>query len=147
MAYLERHPMGFARKKLEIPESALYHESPNDLKVALHHVLFGIEKAWRIEQSDLASILHRSPSTISEWKGKGAVSVSTGKPSPNDAQIYELIELYDAVTSLFVRVEDQISWLHTKSLDFGGKSPLQLLKEHSQNLFALRAWVEHLARP
>lgn len=117
--------------------------SRSELKSALYRVLLGIENAWEIEQTDLADILHRSPSTISEWKSKKAVSVSI-HPSPNDVQIYELIELYDSVSSLFVRVEDQIGWLKTKSRDFGGKSPIELLKIQPKNLFALREWVDHL---
>src|SRR4051812_2611584 len=106
--------MRLAQKK--ITASTLLPEgiSNSNLKTALFHVLFGIEKAWQLEQNDLAGILHRSASTISDWKTKKAVSVSP-EPSPNDAQIYELIEFYDSVTSFFVRVEDQVSWLKTAS--------------------------------
>lgn len=119
----------------------------NDLRTALHRVLFGIETTWGLDQNELAGILHRSPSTISDWKGKGSVSVSRENPSPNDTQIFEFVEFYDSVSSLFVRVEDQVGWLKTASSDFGGKSPIELLKNNSKNLFALREWVDHLARP
>jgi hypothetical protein len=139
--------MQFAQKKSAVPINPPQKGAGNDLKTALFHVLFGIEDTWQLEQSDLAGILHRSASTISDWKSKEAISVAPENPSPNDAQIYEFIEFYDSVSSLFVRVEDQLGWLKTQSSDFNGKSPLNLLKEHSKNLYALREWVDHLARP
>ena len=123
------------------------HHPKDDLKTALYRVLFGIERTWGLDQSDLAGILHRRSSTISDWKTNQAVSVSPENPSPNDTQIYEFIEFYDSVSSLFMRVEDQIGWLKTASSDFGGSSPLDLMKTNSKNLFALREWVDHLARP
>ncbi len=138
--------MQFA-KNIKAPVCPSQKGAGNDLKVALFHVLFGIEGNWQLEQNDLAGILHRSPSTISDWKRNESVSVSPENPSPNDAQIYEFIELYDSVSSFFVRVEDQISWLKSISRDFGGKSPIQLMKDHSKNLYALREWIDHLARP
>jgi hypothetical protein len=131
-------------KKKPIPPS---YGANSDLKTALYCVLFGIEETWKLDQSDLAEILHRRSSTISDWKTKQAVSVSPETPSPNDTQIYEFIEFYDSVSSLFVRIEDQIGWLKTPSSEFGGKSPLELLKMNCRNLFALREWIDHLARP
>jgi hypothetical protein len=139
--------MEFGENKIRVPIDTFPRGSGTELKTALFQVLQGIEKTWKIEQSELAAILHRSASTVSDWKTKKAVSVSVDNPSPNDAQIYELIEFYDSVASLFIRVEDQIGWLKTKSQDFGGKSPLELLKIQSKNLFALREWVDHVARP
>jgi hypothetical protein len=135
--------MQLARKQTIPPVQG----SNTDLKTALYRVLFGIENTWRLGQKELAEILHRRPSTISDWKIKEAVSVSPDSPSPNDSQIYEFIEFYDSVSSLFVRVEEQIKWLKTPSIDFGGKSPMELLKISNRNLFVLREWVDHLARP
>jgi hypothetical protein len=131
-------------KKQSLPPA---YAGSNDLKTALYHVLFGIEEAWKLDQTDLAEILHRRSSTISDWKLKGAVSVSPQNPSPNDTQIYEFIEFYDSVSSLFVRIEDQVRWLKTPSEDFGGKSPIDLLKLNNKNLYSLREWVDFLARP
>lgn len=139
--------MQFALKKSAVHSSPPHRGTGNDLKAALFHVLFGIEETWKLEQNDLAGILHRSPSTISDWKNKEEVSVSPERPSPNDAQIYELIEFYDSVSSLFVRVEDQMSWLKSASVDFGNRSPLELLKLTPKNLYVLREWIDHLARP
>lgn len=124
----------------------LKRRSDSDLKTALFQVLCGIEREWQMDQNDLAKILHRSPSTISEWKNKGAVTVSPENPSPNDTQIYEFIEFYDAVNSLFLRIEDQITWLKRPSQDFGGASPFELLKTHTKNLYALREWIDHVGR-
>jgi hypothetical protein len=135
--------MQLARKRPAPPA----HDPSDDLKMALYRVLFGIEGTWGLDQNDLAGILHRRSSTISDWKTNEAVSVSPETPSPNDTQIYEFIEFYDSVSSLFVRIEDQVGWLKTASPDFDGKSPLAYLKLHSKNLFALREWVDHLARP
>ncbi len=58
-----------------------------------------------------------------------------------------VIEFYDSVSSLFVRIEDQVRWLKTPSEDFGGKSPIDLLKLNNKNLYSLREWVDFLARP
>jgi hypothetical protein len=135
--------MQLARKRAAPPA----HGPNDDLKTALNRALFGIGDTWRLDQNDLAAILHRRSSTISDWKTNKAVSVSPENPSPNDTQIYEFIEFYDSVSSLFVRVEDQVGWLKTASPDFGGKSPIELLKINNKNLFALREWVDHLARP
>ncbi len=136
--------MQFARKKTAVPPAR---GKSTPLKTALYQVLFGIEDRWQLGQQELAAILHRSASTISDWKKNEAVAVSQDRPSPNDAQIYEFIELYDSVSSLFVRLEDQIRWLTTPSPDFHSKSPLQLLKASPKNLYALREWVDHFARP
>ncbi|MGK5081848.1 hypothetical protein WDW37_00985 [Bdellovibrionota bacterium FG-1] len=135
--------MQLARKRPVVP----IHGPDDGLKTALCRVLFGIEETWGLDQNDLAGILHRRSSTISDWKTNQAVSVSPVNPSPNDTQIYEFIEFFDSVSSLFVRIEDQVGWLKTASPDFGGKSPLELLKLNNKNLFALREWVDHLARP
>lgn len=134
--------------QLAYKQAAAPPHGENDLRTALYHVLFGIKNTWKLEQNDLAGILHRTPSTISDWKTNQTVSVSSSQhPSPNDSQIFEFIELYDSVSSLFLRVEDQIKWLKTKSSDFRNESPLELLKLSNKNLFALREWVDHLARP
>lgn len=135
--------MQLARKMTTPP----IHSPNDDLKTALYRVLFGIGETWALDQNDLAGILHRRSSTVSDWKVNEAVSVSQENPSPNDTQIYEFIEFYDSVSSLFVRAEDQVGWLKTASPDFGGKSPIELLKINNKNLFALREWVDHLARP
>jgi hypothetical protein len=135
--------MQLARKRPAPPA----HDPNDDLKTALYRVLFGIGDTWGLDQNDLAGILHRRSSTISDWKTNKAVSVSPENPSPNDTQIYEFIEFYDSVSSLFVRVEDQVGWLKTASPDFGKKSPIELLKTNNKNLFVLREWVDHLARP
>ncbi len=121
--------------------------SPTELRQALFHVLSGISSTWQLDQNSLAAIIHRSPSTISEWMNKESVSVSMSTPSPDDAQIYEFIEFYDSVSSLFVRVEDQTRWLKQAATEFGNKSPITILEEHPKNLYMLREWVDRAARP
>ena len=136
--------MEFANRKPEPPGRNQSHDS---LGSALYKVLEGIRKTWQLGQNDLASILHREPSTISTWKNQQSVSVSKENPSPNDAQIFELVEFFDSLTSLIVRDEDQIQWLKTKSVEFGDKCPMELLRVNSKNLFALREHIDRIARP
>lgn len=123
--------------------------SHSEMGRALCEVLLGIQRTWKLDGSEIAKILHRNRSTVSEWLGeRGSVAVSSGVLSPNDAAIFEFIELFDSVSSLFSREADQISWLRKPSSDFPrGQSPLELLFEHPKNLFALREWVDGLARP
>ena len=135
------------RSQVAIPSVYKAGGTHEDLKSALFRILFGIETTWGLDQNDLAAILHRSPSTISVWKSQQAVSVAPSHPSPNDAQVFELIEFFDSVTSLLIRTEDQINWLRTTSPDFGGLSPLELLKLKPKNLYTLREWVDRVARP
>ncbi len=118
----------------------------DDLKSALYNVLFGIQVTWKLPQSELAAILHRPESTVSDWKVKQTVNVSP-EPSPNDLTIYELIEFYDSVSSMFARVNDQLQWLHRRSSDFAGESPIELLKKHPKNLYLLRDWLDRAGRP
>jgi hypothetical protein len=114
---------------------------------ALFKVLEGITNAWKLEQAELAAILHRDPSTISTWKRAKSVAVSKDNPAPNDVQIFELVEFFDSLSSMILRKEDQIRWLRTSSVEFGGKSPFELLKENPKNLFALREYVDRISRP
>jgi hypothetical protein len=118
--------------------------SLEDLKSGLFLSVTGIENTWNLSQSDIAEVLHRSASTISDWKAKGKIHVSKN-PDPNDKVIYEFIEFYDSVSSFFSRTSDQIKWLKTSSKDFKNESPLSLLKKDIKNLYFLREWMDRLA--
>jgi hypothetical protein len=135
--------MSFALAKAASPHFAGQSKA---LKQALYEILFGIQNTWQLGQSDLAAILHRSESTISDWKSKKSVSVSA-EPSPNDLVIYEFIEFYDSLCSTLGRVEDQLRWLKQISPDFGGESPLELIQKHPKNLYILRDWLDRASRP
>jgi hypothetical protein len=137
--------MEFALGKPHVPGGL--GEAAKTLGSALFKVLEGISKSWDLDQTELAAILHRDPSTLSTWKKSKSVTVSKDRPAPNDVQIYELIEFFDSLSSMLFRKEDQTKWLRTPSIEFGKKSPLALLKENPKNLFVLREYVDRVARP
>jgi len=136
--------MEFALGKPQIPNTL---GEAKALGSAIFKVLEGIASTWKLDQGELASILHRDPSTISTWKRAKSVAVSKEHPAPNDVQIFELIEFFDSLSSLLFRKEEQIKWLRTQSVEFGGKSPFELLRENPKNLFALREYVDRISRP
>jgi hypothetical protein len=120
--------------------------SLEDLNSGLFLMVNGIKNVWNLSQKDLAEVLHRSGSTISDWKTHQRIHVSK-TPDANDKLIYEFIEFYDSVTSFFSRTSDQVKWLKTESEDFKNESPLSLLKKDPKNLYCLREWIDRLARP
>lgn len=137
--------MHFSQSSAKPPVSTeAHHES---LGKALFKVIAGIENTWKLKQNELANILHRDQSTVSTWKGKKAVSVGRGTVTPNDRHLFEFIELFDSLSSLFIRVDDQVNWLRSPSTEFGDVSPYELLVADSKNLFALREFVDRNSRP
>ena len=135
--------MGFRLEKVHAPS-----HSDHDLTEALFRILEGICNSWQLSPTtELAEILQRQPSTVSDWFTRKHVHVSPSKPSPNDLLIYEFIDFYDSVSSLFLRSGDQIKWLRSVSTDFGNRSLLQLLKTDPKNIYALHEWINHTRQP
>lgn len=118
----------------------------DDLCEGLYEILFGIKGEWELTQKELSQILHRSLSTLNEWRAKKKVHVSHTSDA-NDLLIYEFVEFFDSVTSLFPRKSDQIKWIRARSEAFGGESPLTLMARSPANLYHMREWVDHLSRP
>jgi hypothetical protein len=120
---------------------------PDDLYKGLFKILSGIMKEFDLLQSDIAKILHKPPTTVSGWLNSGEVKVTKSKYTPDDVQIYELIELYDCLTSYFVRTADQVDWLRTPITAFGNKSPLNYMFEHPSHLRNVRNYLERRMSP
>jgi hypothetical protein len=113
---------------------------------ALYKVIFGILREWDLSQEELAILVGRQPTTISEWKKKESISLSKTL-APNDYQILELIELYKVLTNIFVSINDRVSWLREANVGLGHKSPLELIKEDPRNLPQIRKLMSKIANP
>lgn len=68
---------------------------------ALFKIIFGIMREWNLSQAELAILVGRQPTTISEWKKREFISTAKTLDM-NDYQLFEFIELYKALTDLFV---------------------------------------------
>ena len=99
----------------------------NDLSKGLFKIVNGIMNELGFNQTEISKILHNPLTTI----------------TPDNIQIYELIELYDCLTSYFVKTEDQVKWLNTKQLVFKDMSPLEYIYQHPNNLRDVRLLLEH----
>ena len=121
--------------------------NPTHLHKGLFKILSGIMKELGLQQSDISKILHKPPTTISGWLNTGEVKVSKSKYTPDDVQIYELIELYDCLTSYFVNTTDQVNWLKTPLNVFGNKSPMASMFEHPNHLRNVRNYLEGRMNP
>lgn len=121
--------------------------SDNSVKgQALFKVIFGIMREWSLSQAELAVLVGRQPTTISEWKKKGTIPISK-IPDMNDYQLFEFIELYKALTNLFVSVNDRVGWLREVNEGMGDKAPLELIRENPKNLSYVRDIIGHLSNP
>ena len=128
-------------------EKRVQHDFDDSIKgKALYKVIFGILKEWELSQQELATLVHRPPSTISEWKKKESISVSKDLDM-NDYQLIEFIELYKVLTNLFVSLRDRVSWLRESNVGLGNKSPIDLIKTDPRNLHNIRLLMSKIANP
>ena len=113
---------------------------------ALYKIIFGILREWDLSQKELAILIHRPPTTISEWRKKESIPVSKNLDM-NDYQLIEFIELYKVLTNLFVSMNDRVSWLREPNEGLDGRSPLDLIEEDPRNLHHIRNLMSKLANP
>ena len=128
-------------------EKKIEHDFDDSVKgKALFKIIFGILKEWGLTQEELASLVHRRPTTISEWKRKESISVSKDLDM-NDYQLLEFIELYKILTNLFVSTKDRVSWLREPNAGLGNNAPLELIKTDPRNLHNIRLLMSKIANP
>jgi hypothetical protein len=136
-------------------ESTLNFQNEKSLKLqfgdgskekALFKVIFGILKEWDLSQDELAILVNRRATTISEWKKKESIALSKSLDM-NDYQVLELIELYKVLTNIFVSIKDRVSWLRETNIGLGHKSPIALIKEDPRNLSHIRKLMSKIANP
>lgn len=113
---------------------------------ALFKIIFGIMREWDLSQAELAILVGRQPTTISEWKKKEFISTAK-TPDMNDYQLFEFIELYKVLTNLFVSSKDRVAWLREANEGMDKKAPLELIKENPRNLGYVRDILSHLSNP
>jgi transcriptional regulator with XRE-family HTH domain len=113
---------------------------------ALYKVIFGIMREWDLSQEELADLVGRNPTTISEWKKNETIAISK-KMSMADYQLFEFIELYKTLTNLFVSIKDRVGWLRESNEGLENKSPLELIEKDPRNLQYIRDLVSRLANP
>ncbi len=121
--------------------------SPEDLHKGLYKILHGIQKEFGFDEVVIAKLLHKPPTTVNGWFKKESVKVSKDKYTPDDVQVYELIELYDTISSYFVKTEDQVKWLETEHRAFNKLSPLSYIFEHPSHLRDVRRYLEARMNP
>lgn len=128
-------------------EKKIEHNFDDSVKgKALYKVIFGILKEWELSQEELAVLVHRKPTTISEWKKRESISVSKDLDM-NDYQLIEFIELYKVLTNLFVSKNDRVSWLRESNEGLGNQTPLELIKSDPRNLHNIRLLMSKIANP
>ncbi len=121
--------------------------SPEDLHKGLYKILHGIQKEFGFDEVVIAKLLHKPPTTVNGWFKKESVKVSKDKYTPDDVQVYELIELYDTISSYFVKTEDQVKWLETEHRAFNKLSPLSYIFAHPSHLRDVRRYLEARMNP
>jgi hypothetical protein len=129
-----------------LPSSLIdFHKT--DLHSGLFKIIEGIKNEFEFTQRDLSKILHRPPTTISNWFEQKLIKVSKEGHTPDDAQIYELIELYDSLTSYFVHTQDQKAWLTTAQQIFENLSPIAYMQKHPAHLREVRKYLDRRINP
>jgi hypothetical protein len=121
--------------------------SPEDLYRGLYKILRGIQREFGFDESEISKLLHKPRTTVNGWFKNGSVKVSKSRYTPDDVQIYELIELYDCLSSYFVRTEDQVKWLKTEHKTFGHLSPMSYIFKHPAHLRDVRNYLEYRMSP
>lgn len=121
--------------------------SPEVLHEGLYKILHGIQEEFGFEESVIARLIHKPRTTVNGWFKNKSVKVSRDKYTPDDVQIYELIELYDTLSSYFVKTEDQLIWLKTEHPAFGELSPLSYIYKHPSHLRDVRRYLEARMNP
>ena len=113
---------------------------------ALYKILFGILEELDMTQKELAILVNRNQTTISEWAKRKSVSVSK-KMDMNDYQIFEFIDLYKSLSNFFSFKKDRIQWLREKNVGLNNQRPLDLIAEDPRNLSRIKNLVNRLANP
>ena len=117
------------------------------LGAAIFKILRGIQDEWGLTDSEMADVLQRSPSTYHTWKQSESVTISSERPSANDQVIFAFIDVFDSVSALFYRLEERKKWLRTANPAFNDRSPLDIMRASSENVFRLRDYLQRLVSP
>ena len=114
---------------------------------SLFKVVFGIMREWELTQEELATILNKPPSTISEWKKNKFIPFSK-RPTNDEYQIIQFIEFYKLLSDFFASIEDRTSWIRDKNKALGEASPFEFIKVNPpRNLALLNDLIRRLANP
>lgn len=117
------------------------------LSRALAEILSGIRSEWELTVPELAAVLNRPQGTVKGWLGKnGAVGLDSTL-DPNTQGLIDFIEIYNMIASFYVSIADQRSWLRTTSVQFGNRTPLEMMSENPHNLMIAREVVSRMLNP
>ena len=114
---------------------------------SIFKILKGIQGELKLLDSETADALQRTPSTFGTWNTSQSVSISTERPSANDQIIFAFIDIYDLISALVYREEQRAEWVRKSNPAFGGKSPLDVMRNSAEDLFELRHYLQRLINP
>lgn len=135
--------MELTREQKKVFESTYDREQ---LQVALVEMLIGISKDWDIRVPELASLLSQPEGTVKGWFINKKMRLNAAVDA-NTHLILDFIDIFNMIDSFFVRRQDQIDWLNTKSNRFGGKTPFEFMKESPLNMARARELISQLRNP
>ena len=116
------------------------------LENALFKVLEGIREELFLSVDDYCKVLHVDIDVYSFWVHekrlvKGKISIDKFD------DLLEFIDIYDCITSLFVKEEDAIKWYIIPLDIYNSKTPLEFLKEKESNVQIINSYVNRLLNP
>ena len=119
----------------------------DQLSRALAEILSGIKTEWELKVSELAAILNRPEGTVKGWLRQHGTVGLDGTLDPNTQGLIDFIEIYNMIASFYVSTADQRSWLRTSSLQFGNRTPIEMISENPHNLMIAREIVSRMLNP
>lgn len=115
--------------------------NPTKASEALVDGLRFLKDQWSWNGSEIARVLHLSPTTINGWIRRGTIPLK-GRPLPPDVEaVVHLLAVHRNLAAMFSEPFHQLQWLTTSHPDFG-LAPLTKMSESMAGLIYVRQYLD-----
>jgi hypothetical protein len=115
-----------------------------DLNTGLRLIVIGIRGDWGLSDAEMSKILTLSLKEFNLWIRENRLPYIKDDPVRLET-LYDFIEFYDSVVSLFPKKADQLRFLDSKLHHFDNETPLTLVKCHPIFIYEVTDWLDRLA--
>jgi hypothetical protein len=102
-----------------------------------------LKDQWNWNGSQIARVLHLSPTTINGWIRTKSVPVSAKNISPDVEAVIHLLAVQRNLAAMFSEPFHQLAWLETVHPDFG-EVPLKKMSESMVGLIQVRQYLDYV---
>jgi hypothetical protein len=103
--------------------------------------LLYLKNQWEWNGSQIARILHLSPTTINGWMRRKVVPISSNQITPEVEAVVHLLAIHRSLAAMFSESYHQLQWLGTSHPDLG-IAPLDKMSESLAGLILVRQYLD-----